>query len=120
MLCGLSGWARAVLQKRNAIKLKKIRDSARGQDCTIRSPWCSPGPENETVVLAHYHEPGHGTMGGKSDDTSAAYACNTCHDWLDGRFKPKAGDHPWIDKEFHWFRGMRETWRLFIENGVLK
>lgn len=107
-----------LLRKHKPVRFKKIRDSARGQDCTIQSPWCNHNPE--TVVLAHYNEPGHGKMGGKDDDTSAAYACSKCHDWLDGRFMPPKGEYPWADKDFYWFRGMRLTWRLLIENGVLQ
>ena len=106
------------LLKEKPIRLKKIRKSAEGQDCTVQSPWCNHDPA--TTVLAHYHAPGHGTMGGKDDDTSAAYACSSCHDWLDGRFIPKLGDHPWADKEHFWFRGVLRTFRLLVVNGVLK
>jgi len=71
-----------------------------------------------TTVFAHYGEPGEKGMGMKPDDTSGAYSCNTCHDWLDGRFQPKT--IPSESKEWYWFRGMRRTWRLLVENGVLK
>ena len=110
------------------IRLKKIRDSARGQDCMVELPGCSPGPGNETVVFAHYNEPGHGMMGGKSDDCSGAYACNSCHDALDGRVNwpininqmMSCREHYENNKEWFWFRAMRRTWKLLIENGVLK
>ena len=101
------------------IRIKKIRDSARGQDCTVNSPWCNYSPE--TVVLAHYGEPGEKGMGIKPDDTSGVYACSSCHDWLDGRVPHSsvdAGDAH--DKEYYWFRAMRRTWALLITNGVLK
>ena len=112
-----------MMQKQRPIRIKKIRESARGQDCTIQSPWCNCNPE--TVVFAHYHRPGHGTMGGKSDDTSGAYACSACHDWLDGRVIHKTDptssfDPRLLSKESFWFGGCLETWRLLIENGVLK
>jgi hypothetical protein len=96
------------------IRLKKIRNSARGQDCTVNSPWCNYDPD--TVVFAHYGEPGEKGMGLKPDDTSGAYACSSCHDWLDGR----AGSIRDGDRTWYWFRAMRRTWKLFIENGVLK
>jgi len=109
------------MQKQKPIRIKKIRESARGQDCTVRSPWCNHNPE--TVVFAHYHKPWHGTMGGKSDDCSGAYACSTCHDWLDGRLQPGATP-PYYpkaeDKESYWFSACLDTWRSLIENGVLK
>jgi len=96
------------------VRLKKIRDSARGQDCTVNGPTCNHNPE--TVVFAHYGEPGEKGMGLKPDDTSGAYACSDCHDWLDGRvYNIRTQDHQW-----YWFRAMRRTWKLLIENGVLK
>lgn len=101
------------------IRLKKIRDSARGQACTVQSPWCNGNPE--TTVFAHYGEPGEKGMGLKPDDTSGAYACSACHDRLDGRAEwQSASQKAWREKEFFWFRAMRRTWALLVENGVLK
>ena len=99
------------------IRIKKIRDSARGQDCTVQSPWCNHNPE--TTCFAHYGEAGEKGIGLKPDDTSGAYACSICHDWLDGRFTQPKGEYPWADKEYYWFRAMRKTWKLLIENEVL-
>ena len=96
------------------IRLKKIRDSARGQDCTVQSPFCNHNPE--TVVFAHYGEPGEKGMGLKPDDTSGAYACSGCHDYLDGRSHPTEA---YIKRDY-WFKAMRRTWKLLVENGVLK
>ena len=97
------------------VRIKAIRDSARGQACTIQIPGAC-NHNTETTVLAHYQEPGHGGMGTKPDDSSAVYACSTCHDQLDGRT-------PWDDdhglKEWYWFRGMRRTWRQLLLNEVL-
>ena len=106
------------------IRINQIRASARGQTCTIQSPWCNHDPD--TTVLAHYSAPGCGTMGGKSDDSSAAYACSECHDHLDGR---KNWDLVRQDmscremyensKEWFWFRGMRRTWKQMLMDEVL-
>ena len=104
------------------IRLKKIRESAKGQACTVQSPWCNGNPE--TTVFAHYGEPGEKGMGLKPDDTSGAYACSACHDWLDGRIKASPIDE--TEEEYrhvkgrYWFRAMRRTWALLVENGVLK
>lgn len=112
------------MQKHKPIRIKKIRESARGQDCTVNSPWCNYNPE--TVIFAHYGEPGEKGMGLKPDDTSGAYSCSTCHDWLDGRYKPKyekdlVETHwPVEQKQYYWFRAMRKTWALLIREGVLK
>ena len=97
------------------IRIKQIRDSARGQVCTVQIPGvCNNNPE--TTVLAHYQAPGHGGMGTKSDDSSAAYACSSCHDTLDGRVPWAAGKDM---EEWYWFRAMRRTWKLLLENEVL-
>lgn len=97
------------------IRIKAIRDSARGQECTIQAPCCNHNVE--TTVLAHFHEDGHGTMGGKSDDSSAAYTCSDCHDWLDGRVRHEYLDG--ISKDYYWVRGITRTHRLIIENEIL-
>ena len=104
------------------IRIKKIRDSARNQECTVQSPWCNHNPE--TVVFAHYGEPGEKGAGLKPDDSSGAYSCSSCHDWLDGRFTPTNMTAQQLladsEKQWYWFRGMRRTWKLLIENEVLK
>lgn len=70
-----------MMQKRPAIRSKKLRDSARGQECTLRfQPGCDP----DTVVLCHLPGRGRG-VGYKGNDTHAVYGCARCHDQLDGR-----------------------------------
>ena len=62
---------------------KKVRDSARGEQCCVRLPGvCSFDPE--TTVFAHISKvrQGHG-MGIKTDKGS--YACSKCHDVVDSR-----------------------------------
>lgn len=64
---------------------KKLRDSARGQDCQLRIPGvCNGNPE--TVVWCHLNgqEFGKG-MGHKSHDIFGFYGCSACHDVYDGR-----------------------------------
>lgn len=62
---------------------KKIRDSAKGEACTLRIPGVC-NHNNETVVFAHINTQ-HKGMGNKSPDIFGVYACSDCHDWLDGR-----------------------------------
>jgi len=102
--------------RESVIRLQKIRDSARGQECTVMSDFCNGNPE--TVVFAHYRTAGECGMGQKPDDTSGVYACSSCHDWLDGR----AHRGTEVDRhiEWYWFRAMRKTWKMLVENGVLK
>ena len=99
--------------KQRAIRIKKIRESARGIDCTVESVYCNHDPE--TVVFAHYGEPGEKGMGIKPDDTSGFYACSACHDFVDRRRNHAHG----TDIEWYCFRAMRRTFALLIRNGVL-
>jgi len=89
---------------------KQLRDSARGEMCTLRLIGCLPG--TETVVLAH--APGTGTkgMGMKSIDICSCYACMNCHDIIDGR---KRGEWDYRDI----VRAMAETLMRFIEKGLI-
>jgi hypothetical protein len=106
-----------MIQKQKPIRMQKLRDSANGAQCLIQSPVCNNNPE--TSVLCHYrsHDTNAG-MGVKPDDTSAAIACSSCHDWLDGRnslYSPNKKD-----KEFFWFRGVLRTFRYWVDEGILK
>lgn len=59
---------------------KKIRASARGEDCSLRvSPNCG---NVETTVFAHFNSQFRGT-GLKSPDLFGCYACAACHTMLD-------------------------------------
>lgn len=69
--------------KSPAFRSKALRDSARGQFCTLQIPGiCNGNPE--TTVLCHLPSSTHG-MGYKSDDFWAVFGCNCCHDVIDGR-----------------------------------
>ncbi|QQE90463.1 nuclease domain-containing protein [Azotobacter chroococcum] len=90
---------------------KKLRDSARGQECTVRLPGiCNWNPE--TTVLAHL-PCGQKGIGLKGFDTVAVYACSSCHDAIDGR---SAGEIDWRDM----FRAVAETHQVLIRAGILK
>lgn len=62
---------------------KKWRESARGQNCTLRLDCCN-GDET-TVVLCHIRKFGWGGMASKPHDFLAVYACSACHDVMDSR-----------------------------------
>ncbi|GKX50589.1 DUF1364 domain-containing protein [Budvicia aquatica] len=69
--------------KQQAMRSSKLRNSAKGQLCTLQIPGiCNHNPE--TVVLCHLPSENHG-MGYKSDDFWAVYGCSSCHDVIDGR-----------------------------------
>ena len=65
-------------------KSKKLTDSARGRDCTLRLPGvCNFNPE--TVVFCHIPTVQMGGMGCKNHDFFGVYGCSNCHDVIDGR-----------------------------------
>lgn len=101
-------------QKRQPYRNKKIRDAARGEECTIDGPSCNNDPE--TTVFAHFNEGWAGKgMSQKADDCAGVFACSDCHDWLDGR----AMYEGWDRTEF-WLRGYYRTIRRLLDKGVLK
>lgn len=66
-------------------KVQAIRDSARGEECTVRIVGaCNSRPD--TVVWSHVPSlVGDRGMGMKALDVCGAYACAACHDVVDGR-----------------------------------
>lgn len=64
---------------------KKLRDSARDEDCI----WC--GTNDGTTVLAHSNEGAHGKgMGLKAHDLLSLYLCRSCHENFDSMAKDEA------------------------------
>ena len=58
---------------------RRIRDAARGRECTLRiNPPCDPA----TVVTHHVHRRGHGIMGGKVPDIFGVHCCAACHRYV--------------------------------------
>jgi len=102
--------------KSKPIRSQKLRDSARGEECTFQIPGvCNGNPE--TTVLCHLPDESHG-MGRKSDDFCSAYGCSACHDFLDGRNRPKG--ILLANVEAFTLRAMVRTWRRMIEKGLIK
>lgn len=94
-----------------ALFSKKLRDSARGQDCTMNvATECNYNPE--TTVLAHIQIEG-GIMGGKTDDISACFACSACHEWLDQHKGSR------LDEIYYTRRAMVRTQRQWVAMGLL-
>lgn len=88
----------------------KLRESARGQDCTLRIPGiCNFNPE--TTVLAHL-PCGMKGVGMKSPDMMAVFACSCCHAFIDGhRFGELTAKHILIS--------LAETQVYWIEKGLI-
>ena len=91
---------------------KKIRDSARGEDCSLRLDECNGN--NETTVLAHIGR--DRGMAIKCGDHFAVYACSSCHDVIDGRvISLLTGDEIETEK----LRALEETQGKLINKGLL-
>lgn len=96
------------------IESKKLRDSARGEQCTLNIYGvCNGNPE--TVILAHLPDPESNGMGMKPDDISSCYACHACHDAIDRRTLESLEEREWYMR-----RAMIRTWRRLFEKGVMK
>ena len=103
------------------MKSKPIRDSARGQRCTMQIVGvCNGNPE--TTILAHLPDESHG-MAKKADDISSCYACSACHDATDGVKSADVSADDWHEfqnhKEWYMRRAMVRTWRKLFEQGLL-
>jgi len=91
---------------------KKTRNSARGEDCSLRiSGNCQDG---ETVVLCHIGR--DRGIGIKCGDHFAIYACANCHDVIDGRVKTIFLPD---ELEREKLRALEETQGKLIKKGLL-
>ena len=61
-----------------------LRKAAKDRGCTVRIPGVC-NFNSATTVLAHIRLTGVSGMGMKSPDLLGAWACNACHDEIDGR-----------------------------------
>ncbi len=93
--------------------MTKIRQSARGEECTVRIPYiCNWNPE--TTVYAHINDGTQGA-GKKASDLSGVYACSACHDEIDRRTRRISVDA--LDGFI--LRAMQKTQRKLVEKGLL-
>jgi len=96
--------------KKPYFRNKKLRDSARMEDCTLNLPGCRN--ERETVVLCHSPYSQHGKGKGiKSEDHFSCYGCYHCHSILDKNYSK-----PEILAAF--FRAMGLTRQRLDEKGI--
>lgn len=91
--------------------LQKLRDSAKGQPCTLMIPGvcCC---DTETTVLAHLYPLGR-SMGAKSPDYLGCFACAECHAYLDQHRMPRA------DENHYALRALALTWARWISIGLI-
>lgn len=103
------------MMKALRIESKAIRAAANGELCCVQiAGVCRHDPA--TTVLAHLPDESHG-MSRKADDISAVFACDVCHDVLDGRRQWPGGEKP--HKDWYMRRAMVRTWRRLVEMGIV-
>jgi len=96
------------------IKSKKLRDSARGEECQVGiAGVCSYN--TETTILAHLPFD-DGGMAIKSSDLSSCYCCAACHDAIDGRVR---SDEFIQNKHFYLRRANVRTLILLNDKGII-
>ena len=91
------------------IRSKKIRNSARGQDCTLRLVGVC-NFNDETTILAHIGR--DRGMALKCDDTFAVYSCSACHTAIDGAERS--------DLALDLLRALEETQKILFDKGLIK
>lgn len=100
-----------LLPKHRALRSKTLRDSAKGEDCTLQVAGVCQN-DTATVVLAHLDTEGKG-MAYKSPDYAGAFACSACHAAIDQHLIPEE------DRQFYMLRGMLRTWARWIDMGLI-
>lgn len=101
-------------QKQKRIISKKITQSARGEDCTLRiAGVCNHDPE--TVVFAHMNG---GGMGTKHHDIHGFFSCSSCHDFIDGRGGCTHDSR--MNYSHEKLRAMVETQSKLLQKGIIK
>lgn len=97
------------------MKSKKIRESARGEECQVRIPLhCNGNPE--TVILAHV---GSGSgMGMKSSDLEATYCCSSCHDLID--FRGNAHNFTRVEIQLMAYEGAQRTRQILVSKNLIQ
>jgi hypothetical protein len=120
---GVVGGSVHAVQQPQRVKIEhkvrqSIRDSARGEDCTVRIPGaCNHDPS--TTVWSHYplNDAGKG-MGTKSFDLIGCYCCSGCHDVVDGR-APRPSDMTREQVLLAWFKGMVRSLVRLAQKGLV-
>lgn len=89
---------------------QKLRQSAKGEQCTFQTPYCVGGTETTVLCHAPSHHKG---MGNKGPDYFAAFGCCECHAALDNH--RMSG----VESQFYWLKGIHKTWDRWVERGLI-
>jgi hypothetical protein len=98
-------------------KRQDIRDSARGEECTIRLPGCDGG--GETTVWCHLPEAVAGRgLALKGIDLLGAFGCRSCHDIVDRR-APRPGRMTEQDVSLTFYRALARSIVRLAQRGLI-
>jgi hypothetical protein len=92
---------------------KKLRNSAKGQDCQVRIPGIC-NFNNETTIPAHIAK---GGTGQKSADLFIAYCCSDCHAAIDGQTRT---EYTYDELRLMAYEGMVRTQQIGLSIGLIK
>jgi hypothetical protein len=107
----------AITPKTPARKSQAIRDSARGEECTVRIPGCPGDPARTIWSHAPLGAAGKGRAI-KALDVCGAYACTHCDAVVDGQAKAPAG----MTREqvlLDWFMGHMRSLVILKQKGLV-
>lgn len=90
------------------VESNKLRNSARGQDCTLRLVGVC-NFNRETTVLAHIGFDSGWAI--KCNDSMAVFACSDCHAEIDSKGRKEYAD----DK----LRALEETQQIWLDQGLM-
>lgn len=97
----------------SVVQSKRLRDSARDEDCTVNIfSVCNHDPA--TVVLGHFPSE---IAGYKPTDLSSGYVCSSCHDVIDRRVINEE-----FERERDWYlrRSQVRTMTRMHDKGLIK
>ena len=103
-----------MIEKRNHIRSKAIRESARDESC------CWPGCYTLAQCWAHSNlqSDGKGT-GIKAEDIYGAYLCQYHHDCYDGRENTSGEYKNSFDRQWYFDQAMKKSWKKLINKGII-
>lgn len=102
-----------MFSKTPAIRSNALRQSAKGEDCTLQVAGVCQN-DTATVVLCHLNlDSGSRGRGYKTDDFSAAFGCGPCHAAMDSN---ELSEEDWL---FYATRGLVRTLRRWIDMGLV-
>jgi hypothetical protein len=89
------------VQKESPIRSKAIRESAKGEGCTVRIPGCPSDPLQ--TIWSHYRGSAGGKGGAiKASDVCGCYACTYCDSVYDGQHpRPDGMTKEAVDLAWH-------------------